>query len=323
MVFSQGQRPGAVFLMIWPGARPTALGGSFAAIADDATACYFNQAGLGFMDSTMVTLMHCNWLPGLHPGMYYEYLGAVRPTRRGTLGLNIIYLTTGETEVIDENGQPLGTYTTFDVSAGLNYGIRLKPSFALGAGFKFIYSFLVPDWVIKAMPGLGIDRGGTGATWAFDAGLLYKPFRLLSIGLALQNLGANISYVQGGSSDPLPRTLRFGINLQPITSKVIKVSATSDLTKVIVGMFSDPDKTFGEKLGYEFWEAWKSVGLEVNYFDFIIMRGGWFWDMDGARTGPTFGGGVKVARFSFDLAVDQKIYEFKTSNYKFSLSYQF
>jgi long-subunit fatty acid transport protein len=69
------QNPGAVFLMIWPAARPTALGGAFTAIADDASTVYYNPGGMAFLERTNATLMHCNWLPGLYPGMYYEYAG--------------------------------------------------------------------------------------------------------------------------------------------------------------------------------------------------------------------------------------------------------
>ncbi len=324
ILFGAGQRPGAVFLMIWPGARPTAMAGAYTAVADDATTCYFNQGGLGFIDSTMVSLMHCNWLPGLQSDMYYEYFGAIRPIKHGTLGLNIIYLTTGKTEVTNEQGQYLGTYTTFDVAASVNYGIPLTQTLGAGVGFKFIYSYLVPDWVFIAMPELGIERGGTGATWAFDGGLLYKPFRPLAMGLALQNLGANISYVSGGASDPLPRTLRLGLRIDPVKTRIIRVTLASDIAKTLVGMFADEDKGFFDQMRYELDEAWKSVALELSYFDDLIsLRGGYFWDVEGARVGPTFGGGVKVARFSLDIAVDQYVYDFPTVNRKFSLSYQF
>ena len=39
--------------------------------------------------------------------------------------------------------------------------------------------------------------------------------------------------------------------------------------------------------------------------------------------GRCFGAGVEFARFQFDLSLDQLIYDFPTSNYKFSFSYQF
>ncbi len=317
------QRPGAVFLMIWPGARATAMAGAFSASADDATACYYNQAGLAFIDKTIATLQHANWLPGLHKGMYYEYTGVARPIRNGTLGLDIIYLTTGETQVVNENGINLGTYTTFDIAVGLNYGLKLQPNLGLGLGWKFIYSFLFPDWVIEKMPELGIESGGTGVTYGFDAGILYKPFNFLTASTVLQNVGPNISYTQSGSSDPLPYTLRLGLKISPLNSRVLKINLNCEITKILVGMFANENNSFFENAEYELREAWKGVGLEINYFDFVMLRGGYFYDYEGQRIGLTFGGGIKAGGFALDVGVDEAMYDFKTSNKKFSLTYQF
>ncbi|MCK4673178.1 PorV/PorQ family protein [candidate division WOR-3 bacterium] len=317
------QRPGAVFLMIWPGARPTAFSGAFSAVADDATACYYNQAGLAFIENTTVTLQHANWLPGLQPDMYYEYTGVAKPFKIGTMGFNVIYLTTGKTEVVDEHGTYLGEYTTFDIAVGLNYGFKLNSKTGLGLGWKLIYSYLVPDWVWGRMPGLGIEQGGTGITYAFDTGVLYKPFKLLSVAGALQNIGPNISYTESGSSDPLPYTLRMGLKLEPINSNIIRVALIADVTKILVGMFAQEDNSFFENVQYEFEEAWKSVGLEIDYYNFIKLRGGYFLDKEGERKGFTFGGGVQAGGFSIDVGIDQSIYDFPTTNRKFSFSYCF
>ncbi len=318
-----GRRPGAVFLLIWPGAKATALSGAFSAIVDDATACYYNQAGLAFLDKTIVTLQHANWLPGLNPGMYYEYAGVVKPIKSGALGLDIIYLTTGTTEVIDENGRYIGEYVTFDIAAGLNYGFNLTPQLGMGMGWKVIYSFLVPDWVFEKMPGLGIEKGGTGVTWAFDGGLLYKPYSFLSLGVVMQNFGPNISYTQSGSSDPLPYTLRLGMKFEPINSRILRVAFSSDITKILVGMFANKDNSFSENLKYEFEEAWKAMGFEIEYYNFIALRGGYFRDIKGARVGFTYGGGIRAGGFSIDVGIDQAIYDFPTTNRKFSFSYRF
>lgn len=333
------QRPGAVFLMIWPGTRPTALGGAFVGVADDALATYYNQGGLAFLSSTEVNLMHCNWLPGLYPGMYYEFLGIARPLNsRGTLGFGIIYLSTGKTVVTDDIGRKLGEYTTFDVAAGPSYGVKLSEDLGLGFGFKFIYSFLIPQWVIDVRPDLGIERGGTGATWALDFGALYRPFPILSVGAAIQNLGPDISYTDTGVSDPLPRMLRVGIGFTPIHSRYLSIRLVPEVTKVLVGMFYDPKDTLSvwEEVGYEFNEAWKSFGIEASYLDLFTLRAGYFDDPTGARGGfkrteegkvvrwPfTFGGGVRFRGFAFDVAVDQYLYDFPTQNYKLSLAYRF
>ncbi|MBN1756042.1 PorV/PorQ family protein [bacterium] len=46
-VLADRSRAGVLFLLIGPGARPTGMGEAFSAIADDATATYWNPAGLG------------------------------------------------------------------------------------------------------------------------------------------------------------------------------------------------------------------------------------------------------------------------------------
>lgn len=317
------QRPGAVFLLIWPGARATAMAGAFSSIADDATACYYNQAGLAFLDRQSITIQHAPWLSGLHQGMYYEYAGWAKPIKNGTFGLNLIYLTTGPTDVIDPDGNYIGTYTTFDIAAGLNYGFKLTQKLGVGAGWKFIYSYLVAPWVFGRLPYLGIKSGGIGISYAFDAGLLYKPLQFGSLAVVLQNLGPNIGYTESGASDPLPYTLRLGLNIQPISSRVIKIHITGEITKVLVGMFANQKNTFFENLKYEMQEAWKGAGLEINYYDFVQLRGGYFYDYEGKRIGFTFGGGIKAGGFSLDVGVDEAMYDFPTTNRKFSLSYKF
>lgn len=356
-VLKASQNPGAVFLMIWPAARPTSLAGAFTAISDDGSSVYYNPGGLAFLEGTNATLMHCNWLPGLWPGMYYEYLGLTHSLEeRGTAGLNIIYLTTGETDVINEDGQFLGRYTTFDMAPTIGYGFPVLPNLGVGISAKLIYSFLVPEWVWKAMPELGIEAGGTGITWAFDAGVLYKPFRFLNVGVAVTNLGPNIAYTSSGESDPLPRMLRLGLAYYPVRKDIFSLCVTPEISKILVGIFSDTTRSFSENLSEEWRDTWKSLGVEagvnldvvagfarVGYFEDVTgQRGGIILEKDGntyhygiwdiltrrnlgkfKSLGFTLGGGIRYHKFQFDLGVDQFIYDFTTSNYKFSFSYQF
>lgn len=353
------QNPGAVFLMIWPAARPTAMAGAFTALADDASANYYNEAGLAFLSGGRVSLQHANWLPGLYPGMYYEYAaGSYEIIGRGTVGADVIYLTTGETEVINEHGEYLGKYTTFDVSPSVSYGFPILPELGVGFGAKFIYSFLVPEWVWRVMPELGITHGGIGMTWAVDAGLLYNPWRFLKVGLSVANVGPDISYTDTGESDPLPRMLRIGLAYFPVRTENLHVAIVPEINKILVGMFYDPEgtKSSGQLLAAEWRDAWKSIGVEAGYrFDQLALaaRLGYFEDLTGQRGGVVlkkddvtnhygitdvltrrglgsftsiglcFGGGVEYGRFGLDVSVDQFIYDFPTSNYKFSFSYSF
>ena len=57
----------ATFLEIGVGARAAAMGGAYAAISDDATALYWNPAGVAWVDGLQIEFMHSEWLPLLIP----------------------------------------------------------------------------------------------------------------------------------------------------------------------------------------------------------------------------------------------------------------
>ena len=52
----------AAFLEIGVGSRAIALGGAYAATADDATCMYWNPAGLGWIKKAGISVNHANWL---------------------------------------------------------------------------------------------------------------------------------------------------------------------------------------------------------------------------------------------------------------------
>ncbi len=308
-VASGSQNPGAVFLLIWPTARSTALAGAVTGLADEQDASYYNPGGLGFQEGVGLTTSGGPWLPGLWPGMYYIYTSGgaglplnLPPIKNFNIGANFTYLTTGETDVINERGEFIGRYRTWDAAFGIHSGVNLSDYLGFGLGVKYIYSFLVPDWVWKEMPELGIEAGGTGRTFAADIGILFKPFKPISIGLSMNNLGPNISYTSSGESDPLPRMLRLGVALTPLDYSLFEPPLLRDLLKlrlrglvefdkILVGAFSDTTKSFLEQLGPEFRDMWKSAGVEITvisytirvaYFEYITgQRGGFVYEKDG------------------------------------------
>ncbi len=318
-----GQYCGAEFLMFWPGARATALAGAYSAVCDDATACYYNQAGLAFIDDICATLQHCNWLPGLYSGMYYEYAGVAFPRRIGTFGADVIYFTSGMTDVVDDEGNFIGSYRGFDMATGIHYGRKMNDRLGFGLGCKIIYSYLVAPWVWDELPVLETPAGGNGMTFALDAGLIYAPAQIFSMSCALQNMGPGIKYAETCTRDPLPFAFKLGFKSIFFQTRTIDVMATLEMTKILPGTFSDTTKTSHEQLNYFFKEAWKAAGFELCYFHLVSVRGGYFTDSEGKRGGFTYGIGIKVKNFSFDWGIDQSLYLFETSNNKFALSYIF
>ncbi|MCK4351929.1 PorV/PorQ family protein [candidate division WOR-3 bacterium] len=318
---------GAIFLIIYPGARPNGMAATFTATSDDALATYYNDAGLGFQDKNDIALMHANWLPGLYPGMYYEFLTFSYPTSEaGVIGGHIIYLTTGETVGTDWDGTEIGKWTTWDASLKISYGVKMNEKLALGFGAKFVYSFLAPADVVWQI--LKRKGGGTGTSWAFDVSTLYILNKYLQFGLSLQNLGPNIKYTETGVADPLPWTLRTGLSWCPINTKINKLTLSTEFTKILVGLLEElkdiqnPD-TRKQGFTYLYQDIWKAIGIEYVWSDLLSLRGGFFWDTIGSRVGPTFGGGVKFKGLRFDIGVDSNLYDFKTSNYRLSLNYSY
>ncbi|MBI4721808.1 MAG: PorV/PorQ family protein [Candidatus Stahlbacteria bacterium] len=323
-VYAGTSEAGAIFLIIFPGSRPNGMGAVFTPIADDAVATYYNDAGLGFQTKKDVSLMHANWLPGLYPGMYYEFLSYVHPIADGVLGGHILYITTGETVGTDENGIEIGRWTTWDAAIKMSYGTKINKKLSLGIGAKFIYSFLAPGdivWRILHEPG-----GGKGSSWAIDAATLYVPNKRLQIGLSLQNMGPNISYIEQGKSDPLPWTLRFGLAWHVFQQAENRFTIAGELTKIVVGFLGDiqdMQEDFKKGLTYIYHDTWKGLGAEYVLANMFSVRAGYFCDEIGQREGITYGGGINLKGLKFDIGIDAALYDFKTSNYRFSLGYSF
>jgi len=354
------QNPGCVFLMIWPSARSTSMGGVMTAIADESDAAYWNPGGLGFQRSLGGTLTLANWLPGLYKGMYYAYLStgftpSWTPWQGASVngGINITYLSTGEMDVVNERGDFLGRYTAWDGAFGVHGGVKLSDQWGVGINLKLVHSFLVPEWVWKVMPELGIESGGTGTTAASDIGILYRPIEPVSLGLCFGNIGPGISYTSSGESDPLPAMLRLGASYTLFDSKNSKVRLALELDKILVGMFYDTTgtKSSGRMLQEEMRDAWKGIAVEGTYLKFVSLRFGYFEDLTGQRGGVViekegqtyhYGLGDILARrnlgrvksvgyceglgigykdyIRLEFSDDHLIYDFPTTNFKIALT---
>jgi len=339
--------PGAVFLMIFPDARTAALGGCGTALSDLDANTYYNPAGIAFGPRFAATWTHVNWLPGLYPDMACEHAGvAYRIGERLGLAANAIYLTTGVTDVINERGDFLGRYRTWDLAPSITAAYRILPNLSAGVTAKGIYPFLVPDWVWDSMPELGIETGGQGLTFAVDGGVQYRPLDLLSLGLALDNLGPSIRYFDSGPSDPLPTILRFGFALKPGLPGPVEVALVGDIWRELVSEMPHTGNLVS------LWEQLESgLGLELRFAKLASVRLGYFEDIMGQRGGilvknshggtrrtsllrrllepPAgeavgwglcWGVGVEFSGIKFDVGVDEDIYDFPTRNVRFQLS---
>lgn len=166
----------ANFLAIPVGARATSMGGAFVAVANDATAAFWNPAGLSRLSQNSVTATHANWLVETD----LNWLGVVIKFRESALGISINQLDYGDEEITTPF-EPNGTgqrWDALDVAFGLSYAMNLTDRFSFGVTAKYIQQKI---WHESAN------------AFAFDVGLLFTTqFNGLRIGMNIANFGTEM-----------------------------------------------------------------------------------------------------------------------------------
>ncbi|MDZ7373792.1 MAG: type IX secretion system outer membrane channel protein PorV [candidate division KSB1 bacterium] len=298
------------FLLISPGARASGMGEAFAAVADDATAVFWNPAGLAFQRGREITLMHANWLPQLTNDMFFDF-AAYRQSVEGlgTFGINVTYLNMGKQYITgEESPDILGEFTSFDFAVALTYGTLVSKNTAVGVGLRYIRSNLSPV-------GAGAERGeGKANAFAVDLAFLYRAPWLegFRIGANLSNMGPKITYIDAAQADPLPTNLKLGLSYDLVNSQYNRLTLAADANKLLVRRYKDgtSDPFYkaiftawtDEPLGTEFRNMIYSGGVEYVYSNLFALRGGYYYDQEGQVKYATFGAGIQYHLYRFDFA---------------------
>jgi len=261
-----------VFLQIEPDSRAAGMGNSGVALADNASAVFWNPAGLASQRGAEISLTHSNWLPSLISDLFYEYLvGKYHVEGVGTFGGHVTFLNLGEQEWRDDQNVLLGTFRSYDLAVGVSAARNITDNLALGLGTRFIYSNLsggvsIDDTQTKAGMSLGVDLG---ALYTFNpiqaGGAQLTP----SLGLNLANMGPKIGYTVGDCDgvddqgnalrcgDPIPTNLRFGGALRADLDEFNRVNFAVDFGKTLVD--------FDERGSRDFYQAifssWRPIDV--------------------------------------------------------------
>lgn len=165
------------FLGIDIGPRATGMGSAFVATANDATAMYWNPAGIARINSFEATFCNTKWIADLS----FNYMGAVLALGNfGTVGLNATFLTMDEIERTTI-ANPDGTGEFFDAGCyaiGLSFGRNLTDFFSIGFNAKYINERMY-------------HSSATG--FALDVGVLFDTkFHGLTLGMSIANYGTKM-----------------------------------------------------------------------------------------------------------------------------------
>lgn len=177
----------ANFLEIGYGNTGTAMGDACVGEVKDASAIYWNPAGLGYLKGAELQVMYQPWFADINTsmvGMAYELPNI------GTFGLGIFMTNYGEEDVTSLAMQD-GTGEKFDggdLSFNLAYGRKLADWFSFGMGIKYINSHI---WHESASA-YALDFGAVVNTkflaWTDN------PGDGLNIGMSISNYGTKLSY---------------------------------------------------------------------------------------------------------------------------------
>lgn len=199
----------AQFLSIRPGARAAGMGQTGVAEARDATALYWNPAGLVRAARPALGMTHMEYLEGLR----YDYAAYVNPlTDYGALSVGVIALYSGPIPKTTESsaGEYQATdqtFTSMESALVLGWGARVNNELTVGLGVKGISQRI--DTV-----------SATGA--AIDAGAGYDVSDMVRVGAALRNLGTSMK------GNELPAAMALGCSIR-VPNKKMVITADADV----------------------------------------------------------------------------------------------
>lgn len=279
----------APFLKMGVGARAISMGGGFVALADDATALYWNPAGMTYSQGVTATASHNDWMLDIN----HDYVGIILPGRSNErIGLSATSLTMGEQQVRtleNPNGTGL-TYGVMDLAISASYARQITDRLSFGLSGKFIQLTAYNE----SAEALALDIGS----------ILRTDFYGLKIGMALSNFGGDIQFrgrdlivkadideqIDGNyNSDvdlrteawPLPLMIRIGLSMDLMGNQHAVIP--SQFSRLTLALDVDHPNDGPEHV---------NMGAEFAMREMLYLRGGYRHNYD--QESWTMGAGVRL-----------------------------
>ena len=297
-----GAKYAGEFLSLGVGGKALGMGGAFVAIADDASAGYWNPAGLWQLKEKELLLMHAETFGSL---LNQDFISYVMPpkseTAKSALGFSILRLGGGGIKitalpnpdappseankpyVIDEKGHA-------DYVFLFSFSRKITPNLAWGGNAKWIYR----DIAGHSAYGLGIDLG-----------ILAPLSNSFTLGATLLDATTTLLAYDNGTKESIYPTLKVGSKFSHTLKDFILVMAfDTDLR------FEGRD--YSAQINSQDFSADLHYGVELTYLEKVALRLG----LDQGNF--TLGAGVKSNKFGADIAFLS--HEHLDNSYKISLN---
>jgi hypothetical protein len=294
----------AKFLSIGISPRANSMGGAFSSISDDASATYWNPAGVAYSNQLQGLFAYSS----LFADISLNYFGFIVPAGdAGNFAVSVTALNYGELKVTTEN-QPEGTGETFTPGSyafGLTYAKFITEEFIVGVTAKLITENIY-------------HSSATGVS--FDIGTIFKtPFYGIRFASSITNYGTqmqisgddlliryDVDPQRAGSNNTVDANIAtekfdLPLRLQIGVSKDFIFMEDQRFTLAVDGIVpNDNDQSV-------------NVGGELALFDDMIsLRGGYkSLFLKDSQEGLTLGVGVKYNRPGFiNISLDYAYQKF-------------
>ena len=269
----------AEFLTTGVGARALGMGGAFVAVADDASATFWNPAGMTQLSGPEMMLMHATRFSGL---LQTDMVNVVYPGKKYVVGVN--YIRMGIDNIpyssrLDLNGRPIiDKYVSdYEEAAFLSMGARLSDHIAIGANLK----------TLRQAVGENSSLG-----FGFDLGLLYRWNDQWAFGANLQDITGTYIYWDTGHRDTKAPGAQLGVSYRksiPFLRSSVLLSVQHNIR--FEGQAVAGHVNFGDIANGDF-----HSGLEFTILERLAFRLGSY------ANDLSIGAGLAVKMLKFDYA---------------------
>ena len=257
-----GAQTGMAFMKIGVDARAAAMGEAYTSLATDASATYWNPAGLAIAGSNSAVLMHNSWIQGVSHD--FAAVQLFQGKHNIAVSLNMMFVSGIELRGERASEIPDGETSAHNVNLGLSYATGLGGGWKIGGQIKYLYE----KYYLESAAG-----------FAFDVGVMKQQILPdLSFGAVVQNIGSMGELKNEATT--LPLSLRSGVSYylpwdlfenRPIVAADV-FYVNNDVTRVGLGFETGILGNFDFRAGYILGSEslGLTAGLGVRYGVFNI-----------------------------------------------------
>lgn len=256
----------AAFLEIPAGANAIGMGGAYVSMAKDASALFWNPAGIASINNYEAILTHTDWIGETN----FDYAGIVIPLGDiGNIGFSFTSLSMDDMKVRTVE-KPDGTgeyFSANDIAIGISYSRNLSDRFSIGFTGKYIQQSI---WHMNASA-FAIDAGTKFQTDLFGGMVIGAS--IYNFGTPMQLSGRNTRYfisvddTKMGTNDQIPTNIEMDSWDLPMTFQIgLSTNAikTNDYRVTIAADAIHPNNQY-ESMNF---------GVEAAFMESIFIRGG-------------------------------------------------